>query len=169
MEATRRSIVKGALAVSVTAVLPAMATRASADAPGIKRIPSSGEALPLIGLGSWVTFNVGNDRLLLDESAAVIAAFFEAGGRMIDSSPMYGSSQPTIGFGLKKLGYSKRLFSAEKVWISNPSKGLSQIQFYLSRNPDYAQGNGLAMIAPRSAGNLVISVIQYLWHFVLLA
>ena len=46
--------------------------------------------------------------------------FFEGGGRMIDSSPMYGSSQPTIGHGLKKLRYPQTLFSAEKVWTSSP-------------------------------------------------
>jgi diketogulonate reductase-like aldo/keto reductase len=64
----------------------------------------------------------------MDECAAVIAAFFEGGGRMIDSSPMYGSSQPTIGYGLRKLGHPKRLFSAEKVWISDPGEGAAQIE-----------------------------------------
>jgi diketogulonate reductase-like aldo/keto reductase len=128
METTRRAILKGGLAASLAGALSPVGNRAIADAPATKRIPASGEALPLIGLGSWVTFNVGNDKKLLDESAAVIAAFFEAGGRMIDCSPMYGSSQATIGYGLKKLGYPKPLFSAEKVWISNPANGPSQIE-----------------------------------------
>jgi len=57
-----------------------------------------------------------------------MAAFFQAGGRLVDSSPMYGSSQPTIGHGLKKLGYPHALFSAEKVWISNPASGPEQIE-----------------------------------------
>jgi diketogulonate reductase-like aldo/keto reductase len=57
-----------------------------------------------------------------------MAAFFEGGGRMIDSSPMYGSSQPTIGYGLKKLRYPQTLFSAEKVWTSSPSRGPAQIE-----------------------------------------
>ena len=57
-----------------------------------------------------------------------MAAFFEGGGRMIDSSPMYGSSQPTIGYGLKKLRSPQALFSAEKVWTSNPSSGPAQIE-----------------------------------------
>lgn len=119
---------QGALAASALAALPSLSAGSSAAAPATKRIPSSGEALPPIGLGSWITFNVGNDKRLLDESGAVIAAFFEAGGRLIDCSPMYGSSQPTIGYGLKKLGYPKQLFSAEKVWISNPAKGPNQIE-----------------------------------------
>jgi diketogulonate reductase-like aldo/keto reductase len=79
-------------------------------------------------LGSWITFNVGDDPVLLDECAAVMAAFFEVGGRVIDSSPMYGSSQPTIGYGLQKLGFPQTLFSAEKVWVSNPGKGRGQIE-----------------------------------------
>ena len=90
-------------------------------------IPSSGEALPLVGLGSWITFNVGNDREARDSCANVMRAFFAAGGRMIDSSPMYGSSQPVIGYGLQKFGAPK-LFSAEKVWTSSPSRGPAQIE-----------------------------------------
>jgi diketogulonate reductase-like aldo/keto reductase len=84
--------------------------------------------MPVVGLGTWITFNVGNAPMLLDECAAVMAAFFEAGGRMIDSSPMYGSSQPTIGYGLKKLGYPEALFSAEKVWISDADEGPEQME-----------------------------------------
>ena len=57
-----------------------------------------------------------------------MAAFFEAGGRMIDSSPMYGSSQPVIGYGLQKLGRPSALFSAEKVWTSSGAAGPSQIE-----------------------------------------
>ncbi len=49
------------------------------------------------------------------------------------------------------------------------TSGHKDVQFYLSRNPSYAEGNGLAMIAPLSAGNLIVSLIQYLWHFMLLS
>ena len=63
-------------------------------------IPSSGEPLPLIGLGSWITFNVGDDPAGRDSCAGVMRAFFAGGGRLIDSSPMYGSSQEVIGYGL---------------------------------------------------------------------
>jgi diketogulonate reductase-like aldo/keto reductase len=85
-----------------------------------KPIPSSGEALPVVGLGSWITFNVGNDRMAQDACADVMQAFFAAGGRMIDSSPMYGSSQATIGHGLARLGAGKPpVFAADKVWIGS--------------------------------------------------
>ena len=91
-----------------------------------RAIPSSGEKLPVVGLGSWITFNVGDDPELRDECAAVMAAFFAAGGRVIDSSPMYGSSQEVIGYGLAKLGHPASLFSADKVWTS--SDGPNQVQ-----------------------------------------
>ena len=93
-----------------------------------RRIPSTGEALPLVGLGSWITFNVGNDRLARDRSAEVIRAFFAAGGVLIDSSPMYGSSQDVIGDALAKLGMPKALFAADKVWIAPGARGPAQIE-----------------------------------------
>jgi diketogulonate reductase-like aldo/keto reductase len=126
MDLTRRATL-----ASLAATAGGLALRpaaALASAPIARPIPSTGERLPAIGLGTWITFNVGNDRELQDEAAAVMAAFFAAGGRMIDSSPMYGSSQPTIGHGLKKLGYPASLFAAEKVWISNPASGPAQIE-----------------------------------------
>jgi diketogulonate reductase-like aldo/keto reductase len=93
-----------------------------------KPIPSSGELLPLVGLGTWITFNVGDDVELRDECAAVMKAFFAAGGRLIDSSPMYGSSQPVIGYGLARLGRPASLFAADKVWVSSGSRGREQIE-----------------------------------------
>lgn len=79
-------------------------------------IPSSGEQLPLVGLGTWRTFNVGDDPEGRDACAAVMAAFFAGGGRLVDSSPMYGSSQDVIGYGLKKLDARAKVFAADKIW-----------------------------------------------------
>jgi diketogulonate reductase-like aldo/keto reductase len=90
-----------------------------------RRIPSSQEELPLVGLGSWITFNVGDDPVARAECAEVMRAFFASGGRLIDSSPMYGSSQSVIGDGVAKLAPS-RLFSADKVWTGG-SEGRAQI------------------------------------------
>ncbi|MGK9200991.1 aldo/keto reductase [Sinorhizobium meliloti] len=126
MTFTRRAVVQG-LGIGMSLPLMPRAWGQAADLT-TRVIPKSKEALPLVGLGTWITFNVGDDPVLMDECAAVIAAFFEGGGRMIDSSPMYGSSQPTIGYGLRKLGHPKRLFSAEKVWISDPGEGAAQIE-----------------------------------------
>jgi len=91
-------------------------------------IPSSGETLPRVGLGSWITFNVGDDPAGRDSCAEVMRAFFREGGRLIDSSPMYGSSQEVIGYGLRKLGNPSQLFAADKVWISSGSRGPEQIE-----------------------------------------
>ena len=93
-----------------------------------RAIPSSGEAVPLVGLGSWITFNVGNDPVARDASAEVMRAFFQAGGRLIDSSPMYGSAQDVIGYGLRKLGRPTNLFAADKVWISDGDEGRAQVE-----------------------------------------
>src|SRR6266545_6623396 len=103
----------------------------AATAPGqqvlTKPIPSTGEAIPLVGLGSWITFNVGNDPVARNSCAEVMHAFFAAGGRLIDSSPMYGSSQKVIGYGLARLN-AQSLFSADKVWISSGASGPAQIE-----------------------------------------
>ena len=77
----------------------------------------------MVGLGSWITFNVGNDTAARATCVEVVRAFFADGGRMIDSSPMYGSSQPTIGHALARLGQPPALFSAEKVWIGDAARG----------------------------------------------
>jgi diketogulonate reductase-like aldo/keto reductase len=123
-----RRTVLGALAASAAAAalrpFDGLAQTGSITRP----IPSTGERLPVVGLGSWITFNVGDDPELRDECAAVMRAYFAAGGRLIDSSPMYGSSQAVIGAGLRKLGGPSSLFSADKVWISSGSRGPGQIE-----------------------------------------
>lgn len=87
--------------------------------PLSRTIASSGEQIPVVGLGSWITFNVGNDPPARAHCAEVMRHFFDAGGRLIDSSPMYGSSQGVIGDGLQKLSAQRRVFSADKVWTSS--------------------------------------------------
>ncbi|WP_397411944.1 aldo/keto reductase [Polaromonas sp.] len=94
--------------------------------PLTKSIPSSGEPLPVVGLGSWITFNVGNDRAARDQCTEVMRQFFAAGGRLIDSSPMYGSSQGVIGEALQQLRAQPKVFSADKVWTA--SDGAAQIE-----------------------------------------
>lgn len=113
---------------SVAAVAIPEAVSRAGPAPVTRTIPSSGELIPAVGLGSWITFNVGDDSVLRDECADVIAAFFDAGGQMIDSSPMYGSSQLVIGYGLEKRGRPEALFSADKVWTSSAADGPAQIE-----------------------------------------
>ncbi|TNE61350.1 MAG: aldo/keto reductase [Alphaproteobacteria bacterium] len=101
-------------------------SRAAVAAP-LRMIPSSGELLPPVGLGSWITFNVGNDPVGLAQSVAVMRAFFAGGGRLIDCSPMYGSSQATIGHGLRELGQPDGLFAADKIWTSGRARAAAQL------------------------------------------
>lgn len=119
----RRVFLQAAAAASLFSSPPA---RAQAPDVMTRRSSGSDAVLPAVGLGSWITFNVGNDPVLLDECAAVMEAFFAAGGRVIDSSPMYGSSQGTIGYGLDKLGRAD-VFSADKVWTPLGSEGQEQV------------------------------------------
>ena len=107
MRTTRRTVLAG------TALAALGAATGSALA---KPVPATGEPVPAVGLGSWITFNVGADPMLRAECRAVLAAFFEEGGGMVDSSPMYGSSQDVIGAAFETLGRPAGLFSADKVW-----------------------------------------------------
>jgi diketogulonate reductase-like aldo/keto reductase len=99
-----------------------------AASPLTKPIPSSGEPIPVVGLGSWITFNVGDDSAARAACAEVMRAFFAAGGRLIDSSPMYGSSQGVIGDGLARIGRTRAVFAAEKVWIGAGGRGPAQVE-----------------------------------------
>jgi diketogulonate reductase-like aldo/keto reductase len=118
----------GAIAAGAGAALLRPLSALARSAPITRPIPSSGEQLPVVGLGTWITFNVGDDPELRDECAAVMRAFFREGGRIIDSSPMYGSSQSVIGYGLEKLGSPSGLFSADKVWVPSGARGPDQIE-----------------------------------------
>ena len=124
----RRKVLRTLVTAGAAACLwPLLGT--ARQSPIITRnIPSSGEAIPVVGLGSWITFNVGNDPVARDACAEVMRNFFNAGGRMIDSSPMYGSSQEVIGYGLTKLGKGSQVFSADKVWTYSGSKGREQME-----------------------------------------
>lgn len=125
---TRRSILGGLFATGGLAIARQHSSAAVQRQIISKPIPATGEDLPVVGLGSWITFNVGEDAQLRDECAAVMQAFFDAGGRLIDSSPMYGSSQEVIGYGLAKLTRPQTPFAADKVWTPSASHGLDQIE-----------------------------------------
>ena len=93
-----------------------------------RRIPSTGEAVPVIGLGTWQTFDVGPaaaDRAPLEE---VLGTFAALGGKLIDSSPMYGNSEVVAGDLAAKLGLRSKLFIATKVWTSGKARGIEQME-----------------------------------------
>jgi diketogulonate reductase-like aldo/keto reductase len=125
---SRRRLLRAVAATAAAALVRPPLASAQPVSILTKPIPSTGEALPAVGLGSWITFNVGDDPVARDACAQVMGAFFDAGGRLIDSSPMYGSSQKVIGYGLGRIERPPRLFSADKVWISSGARGPDQIE-----------------------------------------
>jgi len=133
MTGDRRKISRRAVLGSLGAVVAAarVGWRPALAAPaGIvqKAIPATGERMPVIGMGSWITFNVGDDEKLRDARVEVLRTFFDRGGAMIDSSPMYGSSEDVIGYGLARLKNTQDLFSATKVWTPLQWHGVKQME-----------------------------------------
>ncbi len=129
----RQSLSRRAFLASMGALGAALRlghSRASAASgpPLTKAIPGTGERLPVIGMGSWLTFDVGANEMLRAERLEVLRAFFEAGGAAIDSSPMYGSSEEVIGYCLARLADTRALFSATKVWTLLQARGVRQME-----------------------------------------
>jgi diketogulonate reductase-like aldo/keto reductase len=116
------------LAVPPLAVA-AMANPALAQGPDRlqRTVPRSGERVPAIGMGTWLTFDVGGDPGVRAVRGRVLADFFAAGGGMIDSSPMYGHAEQVVGELLPGLPYHGRLFAATKVWTPFAALGQGQI------------------------------------------
>jgi len=107
-------------------VLPRVAG-AEERKPITRAIPATGERLPVIGLGTWITFNVAPDVTNEAPLVPVMHEFFARGGAMIDSSPMYGYSEAVIGDLLKETPPREALFSATKIWT--PAKAVGRWQF----------------------------------------
>jgi diketogulonate reductase-like aldo/keto reductase len=123
-ELSRRAVL--AMMAASTALEPRFA--GAAAGPKLeKTIAATGERVPVIGMGSWITFNVGEDQELRDQRAQVLGTFFERGGAVIDSSPMYGSSEAVIGYCLRRLENDRPLFAATKVWTPLQMLGPGQM------------------------------------------
>ncbi|MDY7226078.1 aldo/keto reductase [Hyalangium rubrum] len=96
-------------------------------------IPRTGEKLPAIGLGTWQTFNVGTDAKERAPLKDVLKRFLEAGGRVIDSSPMYDRAETVVGDLLEELGQSRTPFLASKVWTMGRVEGEQQMRTSVQR------------------------------------
>ena len=90
-------------------------------------IPSSGERLPVIGIGTWQTFDVGRDASARGELREVLDSFVRGGGKVVDSSPMYGTSEEVVGDLAGELELRPSLFVATKVWTSGRQRGIDQM------------------------------------------
>ena len=93
-----------------------------------KKIPSSGEKIPVIGMGSSRTFDVGDSQEARVNLTKVLQTFFDLGGTVIDTSPMYGSSEQVLGDLLVNVKNKQSLFMATKVWTQGREEGIAQMQ-----------------------------------------
>ncbi len=120
---SRRRVLAGLSALAGGALLPPPARAAD---PLERAIPASGERLPAIGMGTWLTFDVaaGRDR---NARLPVLREFFAAGGTLLDSSPMYGYAEAALGE-LVPQAKPARVFNATKVWTPLRALGVKQME-----------------------------------------
>jgi len=93
-----------------------------------KIIPKTGEPLASIGMGTWLTFDIGHNTEDVKTRTKIVEQFFQDGGSLIDSSPMYGSAEKIIGICLKNINQNNKLFCATKVWTPVTKHGEQQIK-----------------------------------------
>jgi diketogulonate reductase-like aldo/keto reductase len=122
----RRRFLTGLAAMAGGWWLPPLG--ASSSALHIRSIPASGERIPAIGMGTWQTFDVGGDRYLVADRTKVLETFLQLGGGMVDSSPMYGSSEQVLGECLAQIDDHQGLFAATKVWTWGQALGIRQME-----------------------------------------
>jgi aryl-alcohol dehydrogenase-like predicted oxidoreductase len=114
--------------------VPALSAAPSRDMRLMTRaIPATGESLPVIGLGTWQVFDAGDDAARRARLRETLAEFARAGARLVDSSPMYGSSEAVVGDLAAELGLKEKLFLATKVWTRGREEGVRQMQRSLER------------------------------------
>ena len=93
-----------------------------------RRIPRTGESIPAVGLGTWQVFDVAGDDRAMALARETLRVFVEKGGRVVDSSPMYGSSESVTGRLAAELGAREKLFVATKVWTTGRQAGIRQME-----------------------------------------
>jgi len=125
----------GQLAAIGTLLMTGAGHSAAAGAQPIARraIPSSGESIPVIGLGTARTFDVGASDSVRAPLREVLKRFVECGGAVVDSSPMYGRAEGVVGDLAAELEVQGKLFYATKVWTSGQESGVQQMQESLRR------------------------------------
>jgi diketogulonate reductase-like aldo/keto reductase len=126
---SRRAMIKALTGAGVLMMTSnAHAQQAAPDAAIKRAIPSSGEQLPVIGLGTYQAFDVGNDETARTALQQVLRDFVAKGGSVIDSSPMYGRAEGVVGDLSAQLSLRPSLFLATKVWTSGKDAGIRQME-----------------------------------------
>ena len=117
------------IALSSLSFLPTLSNASMLNESMLKRvIPSSGEEMPVIGLGTSRVFDIERTKNELNVREKILDIFYENGGRLIDTSPMYGMSEEIIGITAKKYIEKNRFFLATKVWTEGRENGMRQIE-----------------------------------------
>jgi diketogulonate reductase-like aldo/keto reductase len=124
----RRTLIKALLALGFSGSALHGLVHASTQAKILRTIPASGEQIPAIGVGTSRTFDAIYDEDLMQQLLPVLQAFFDKGGAMIDSSPMYGSAEEVTGVLLRQVSNSQQMFSATKVWTDGRQSGIDQME-----------------------------------------
>ncbi len=127
MSSRRRLFLKAAAAMAISSGVPGNANSSSNQVQK-RPIPRSGEPLPIVGLGTWQTFDVGPGSSQLPELKEVLQLLADMGGSVVDSSPMYGQSERVVGDLASEAGLRDRLFYATKVWTRGSSAGIRQME-----------------------------------------
>jgi len=129
---SRRGFLQAAGVAGVAAALPRHLFSAERE-PILKVIPSSGEKIPVIGMGTARTFDVDIGDKLYPQLGEVQQLFFDHGGALIDSSPMYGNAEVVVGSLLQETDSKKALFAATKVWTYGRESGMEQMSESMER------------------------------------
>src|SRR3954471_16358942 len=124
----RRDLLSGAASGIALFELTGTKNAMAAETMIRRPIPSSGEAMPVIGLGTWQAFDVGNNAAARMPLKEVLTRFTGAGARVIDTSPMYGSAETVVGDLVAEMGLRPRVFLATKVWTSGKEAGIAQMR-----------------------------------------
>jgi diketogulonate reductase-like aldo/keto reductase len=124
----RRTAVKLMAAAAAAAIAPPGMTAVAPHTMATRKVPRSGELIPVIGMGSSGTFDVGEDAASRGGLRGVLQALVDGGGRVIDTSPMYGRAESVLGDLIDDLGLRPKLWLATKVWTRGRTAGAAQIE-----------------------------------------
>lgn len=133
LKLSRRTLLKNVCAAAALLNLSPGVLLAADRARIMKKIPKTGEALAVMGLGTSGTFDVDAGDLGETELYALMQAFFDNGGQLIDSSPMYGNAETVIGKLLKQTRNKGGLFAATKVWTDGKEAGIAQMNASMNK------------------------------------
>jgi len=128
IQESRRDLLKAALGAGLCTALPAWAAQTSPAAIMTRPIPATGEALPVIGIGTAIIFDIGDDAGKRAERARVVSTLLAGGAKLVDTAPSYGSAESVVGDVIADLKVRDRVFLATKVRAGDDERFSAQMQ-----------------------------------------